>query len=419
MIKPVTQCRICGNKDLKPVIDLGVQSLTGIFPRTQEQKITAGPLKLVRCDDEANPNACGLLQLAHSYDLEEMYGQNYGYRSGLNQSMMDHLRGIVSDIACLVSLQKGDHILDIGSNDGSLLSFYPEDNGLVLIGMDPTGEKFRQYYQDRIHLLPTFFSASEINKNFGSQKMKVVTSISMFYDLESPIEFVQEVYDVLADDGVWVLEQSYMPTMLNVTAYDTICHEHLEYYGLKQIKWMADHVGMKIISISLNDTNGGSFCVALAKNCAPYPEALSQIDKVRSEEFSMGLHTNQPYAEFTQRVHRHRSELIDFFVKISHSGELILGYGASTKGNVILQYCGLSKKELPYIAEVNEDKFGRFTPGTLIPIISEAEARAMNPDYFCVLPWHFRRGIIVREDRFLQSGGKLVFPLPKIEIVSM
>jgi NDP-4-keto-2,6-dideoxyhexose 3-C-methyltransferase len=418
MIKEIEHCRICGGTDLKPVIDLGTQTLTGIFPRTKEQKITSGPLELVRCNDGKNDHGCGLLQLRHSYDLDEMYGQNYGYRSGLNQSMIDHLKGIVGEIETIANLQKNDFILDIGSNDGSLLSYYPERQGLNLVGIDPTGEKFIEFYQKRINLIPTFFSAEMIRKTFGSQKMKVITSISMFYDLESPIQFMREIFEVLADEGVWILEQSYMPTMLNVTAYDTICHEHLEYYGLKQIMWMADRVGLKIISVSLNDTNGGSFCIALAKKSSPYAEAIKEVNGLRTKELEVGLNTEKPYREFTQRVGKHKIELVDFLTNIRNNGQKILGYGASTKGNVILQYCGLSKNEIPYIAEVNPDKFDSFTPGTLIPIISEQEAHQMKPDYFFVLPWHFRKGIIEKEKKYLESGGKLVFPLPEIEVFS-
>ncbi len=417
MIKEIKQCRICGGGDLKPIINLGSQALTGIFPRSKEMKLTAGPLELVRCDDEHNPDACGLLQLRHSYDLDEMYGLNYGYRSGLNQSMMAHLKSIVKQIEGLVKLQSGDHVLDIGSNDGSLLSFYEEINDLKLIGIDPTGVKFKDYYQSRVQLIPEFFSAQEIQKHFGVQKMRVITSISMFYDLEQPLQFVKEIYEVLADDGIWVLEQSYMPTMLEVTAYDTICHEHLEYYGLKQIKWMADKVGLKIISVSLNDTNGGSFCLALAKKNAAYPEASVEMNTLFEKEKTMALHTEVPYKAFTQRVIRHKQDLLDFFRKAREDGKKVLGYGASTKGNVILQYCGLTPADLPFIAEVNADKFGCFTPGTHIPIVSEQEARALRPDYFFVLPWHFRKGIVERERDFLNQGGKLVFPLPEIDWV--
>lgn len=418
MIKEIQHCRICGGVDLQPIIDLGSQTLTGIFPFSLDTKITKGPLKLVRCDDDINQNACGLLQLRHSYNRDEMYGLNYGYRSGLNKSMLAHLRSIVEKIQALVKLNPGDHVLDIGSNDGSFLSFYDELPGLKLIGIDPTGIKFKRYYQPRIHLIPEFFSASEIKKHFEAQKMRVVTSISMFYDLEQPLLFVNEINEVLADDGIWVLEQSYMPTMLEVTAYDTICHEHLEYYSLKQIKWIADKTGLKIIHVSLNDTNGGSFCLALAKKTSSYPEAELDIQSLLNSERKMGLNTSGPYQAFTQRVLLHKEELIKFFAQARMDDKKVIGYGASTKGNVILQYCGISKNDLPYIAEVNPDKFGCYTPGTHIPIISEQQARDMQPDYFFVLPWHFRQSIIEREQEYLNKGGVLVFPLPEIELFS-
>lgn len=418
MVKEIQHCRICGGDNLKPIISLGCQALTGIFPPSVELPITSGPLELVRCDDEHDPNACGLLQLRHSYDRDEMYGLNYGYRSGLNQSMLTHLKSIVSKIQEIAMLNPGDHILDIGSNDGSLLSFYEDRPDIKLIGIDPTGIKFKNYYQPRIQLIPEFFSTAEIQKHFGNQKMRVITSISMFYDLEQPLQFVKEIEGALADDGIWVLEQSYMPTMLEVTAYDTICHEHLEYYGMKQIKWMADKVGLKIISATLNDTNGGSFCLALAKKSSSYPEAVAEIQALFDKEMKMRLNTAAPYAAFTQRVIEHKESLLTFFSQARKEGKKVLGYGASTKGNVILQNCGLTTEDLPYIAEVNSDKFGCFTPGTHIPIISEAQARDMMPDYFFVLPWHFRKGIIEREQAFLNRGGALVFPLPEIELVS-
>jgi len=418
MINEIQHCRICGSKNLQPIINLGSQTLTGIFPRSIDLKITSGPLELVRCNDEHDPNACGLLQLRHSYDRDEMYGLNYGYRSGLNQSMLTHLESIVTKIQEFTRLNPGDHVLDIGSNDGSLLSFYEDRPDIKLIGIDPTGIKFKNYYQPRIQLIPEFFSAAEIKKNFGSQKMRVITSISMFYDLEQPLQFVKEIEGALADDGIWVLEQSYMPTMLEVTAYDTICHEHLEYYGMKQIKWMADKVGLKIISATLNGTNGGSFCLTLAKNTSSYPEATAEIQALFEKETKMGLNTSAPYQAFTQRVHSHKEGLLKFFAQARKEGKTVLGYGASTKGNVILQYCGISKNDMPFIAEVNIDKFGCFTPGTHIPIISEQQAREMQPDYFFVLPWHFRKGIIEREQEYLNKGGVLVFPLPEIELVA-
>jgi len=412
----ISKCRICNNQDLIPVLSLGVQSLTGVFPSRKDQPVTAGPLDLVKCAEKEDGGSCGLLQLRQSYDLNEMYGLNYGYRSGLNRSMVEHLHLKVGKICAVVDLRPGDLVLDIGSNDSTLLQGYPR-MGCDLVGIDPTGVKFRGYYPEHIRLIPDFFSAAAVRKHLGDRKAKVISSIAMFYDLESPIDFMRQIHEVLADDGIWVFEQSYMPTMLDMNAYDTICHEHLEYYGLKQIKWMADRAGFKIIDVELNNVNGGSFSLIVARTKAPYREANNLVEMILHKESDMGLHTLRPYEAFKQRVIEHRDQLVHFMQRARKEKKVVLGYGASTKGNVILQYCGITTGDIPFIAEVNKDKFGCFTPGTLIPIISEAEARAMKPDYFMVLPWHFKDNIVAKEADYLRAGGKLFFPLPELEAI--
>lgn len=413
MPSEVTKCRVCENRDLIPVLSLGDQALTGVFPRRADEPITSGPLELVRCDDQGSDRACGLLQLRHSFDLGEMYGANYGYRSGLNRSMVEHLNGKVAAIRRLVDLRAGDLVIDIGSNDGTLLRAYPES--YTLVGIDPTGSKFKDYYPPHIRLIPDFFSGKLVS-NLGAGKARVISSIAMFYDLESPLDFMRQIHEVLADDGVWVFEQSYMPTMLDVNAYDTVCHEHLEYYGLKQIKWMTDQVGFKIIDVELNAINGGSFSVTVAKTSAPFEESAA-VAAILADEQRRRLDTPVPYEQFKRGVFHHRDQLKAFFATTRAAGQTILGYGASTKGNVILQFCQLTRSDIPCIAEVNSDKFGCFTPGTLIPIVSETAARAMKPDYFMVLPWHFKDNITARESTYLASGGKLFFPLPELTTV--
>jgi len=204
--------------------------------------------------------------------------------------------------------------------------------------------------------------------------------------------------------------------MLSTNAYDTVCHEHLEYYALEQIKWMMDKAGFRIIDVALNDTNGGSFRVTVAKEKSAHPVSDS-VMKIVEKEKQMGLTTLKPYEEFKQNISKHKQELSELVSKLEKDGKKVFGYGASTKGNVILQYCGFTTKEIPYIAEVNEDKFGHYTPYTHIPIISEKEASTMKPDYYLVLPWHFRKGILEKEKEFRKNGGKFIFPLPSIEIV--
>lgn len=287
-----------------------------------------------------------------------------------------------------------------------------------LVGMDPTGIKFREYYPEHVELIPEFFSAESYRREVGSQRVKVITSIAMFYDLENPLEFVRQVSEILADDGIWAFEQSYLPTMLARTSYDTICHEHLEYYALKQVLWMLERTGLKVLDVRSNDINGGSFAVIAAKKGSSYRPRQDVIDSFIRAEQSLGLYELESYRRFRERVVRHGQELPGFLNEANRRGEVVFGYGASTKGNVILQFCGITASQLPYIAEVNPEKFGAFTPGGFIPIISERQAHDMEPDGFLVLPWHFRENIIAKEDKYLRGGGKLVFPLPTIEAVT-
>lgn len=406
----IQACRISKSNNLVTVLNLGHQTLTGVFPKNPAERITKGPLELAWCPDS------GLLQLRHSYDSSEMYGDNYGYRSGLNQSMVNHLKDKVNYLERMFPLKAGDVVVDIGSNDATTLKMFTA-NGIRRIGIDPTGHKFADYYPEEITLVADFFSEDAYH-TVESRPARLVTSIAMFYDLDSPIDFARQVASILADDGVWHFEQSYMPSMLRTNSYDTICHEHLEYYSLAVIKSILDAAGMRLVDVGMNAVNGGSFAVTAAKKLNTSIHANhAVIDWLLGQEDRMGLNTPRPYREFEERVFRHRDDLTRLIRALNADGKKILGYGASTKGNVALQFCGLTPNEIPAIAEVNPDKFGCYTPGTNIPIVSEEDARAMKPDYFLVLPWHFKDGILRREKEYLAAGGKMIFPFPEIEIV--
>ena len=409
MATRITRDRISKSTNLISVLSLGDQALTGVFPPSRETPVSVGPLELLWCPDS------GLVQLGHVYAPGEMYGENYGYRSGLNQSMVRHLSQKIAHLERVADLKAGDTVLDIGSNDATSLKAYKVPS-LKRIGIDPTGAKFRQYYTDDIKLVPDFFSA----KNFDAasrDRAKIVTSIAMFYDLEDPVQFAREIAQVLAPDGIWHFEQSYLPSMLRLTSYDTICHEHVEYYSLQVVTEILAAADLRVLDVQMNAVNGGSFAVTAAHKTSSRPANLAVVDWLLAQEERMGLRTPRPYREFEDRVFRHREDLRRLLVALRDDGKTVIGYGASTKGNVVLQFCGLGPDLVPAIAEVNPDKYGHFTPGTHIPIIPESEARAMKPDYFLVLPWHFKDGIIARETEYLASGGKMIFPFPEIEIV--
>jgi NDP-4-keto-2,6-dideoxyhexose 3-C-methyltransferase len=412
MYKKIEKCRICGNRELVKILNLGYQFLTGVFPKNKDNFDQKGPLNLVKCHSEYE-DVCGLVQLEHTYDQNEMYGENYGYRSGLNKSMVQHLENKVKKIIDKNLLNDNDLILDIGSNDATTLkSYLPNSKKLKLVGMDPTGEKFRKYYSDDIELIADFFSSTNFKKYYD-QKPKIITSFSMFYDLEKPLDFMKEIYEILADEGLWVFEQSYMPFMLEQNSFDTICHEHLEFYSLHQIYWMTKRIGFQIIDVEFNDINGGSFSVSVKKTKTVINNY--KVNKILEQEKAQNLNKLKPYKKFEKNIVDARKALTYFIKKANSENKLVAALGASTKGNVLLQYCSFTDKDIHFIGEVNDEKFKRFTPGTSIPIISEDDLLEKKPDFLIILPWHFKEFFLGNKkfDKFT-----LVFPLPKLEVVN-
>jgi len=385
--------------------------LSGVFPEQDEPDPLKAPLELVKCVGD-----CGLVQLRHSVQPDLLYGVSYGYRSGVNQTMTKHLQDIVSSIQTLIPLKKGEVVLDIGSNDGTLLKSYSVNN-LQRIGIDPSGEKFREFYPDDITLVTDFFSKELFYNKYPSGCAKVVTSIAMLYDLEDPSAFVRDVKGILHPDGIWVSEQLYMPTMIRNNMFDTICHEHLEYYGLKQLIWLMELNGLRIFDARFNDVNGGSIQIWVCHKSARYHVNESRIQSILQWEEVCDFDTVKPFIHFNYRINQLKKTLNDFISKEKQRGKSFHIYGASTKGNVLLQFYGIDSSLIDMAADRNPVKWVCHTPVTHIPIVSEVYSRDFKPDYYLVLPWHFRDGFVKREHKFLENGGKLVFPLPEIEIV--
>jgi len=408
-MKQIRNCRICGGSDFEPIVDLGWQALTGFFPRDPDiDKFPGGPLRLIQCVSE---DGCGLVQLEHSFDQKQMYGENYGYRSGLNSSMIQHLQRKVVDILSRLELSENDVVLDIGSNDGTTLGFY--SSNLTRVGIDPTASKFRSYYPPGVLVISDFFSADAVLAATKGRRARAITSISMMYDLEQPQNFVDEVTKVLAHDGIWVFEQSYLPLMLERNAFDTICHEHLEYYGIRQIDWLLRNSGLQIIDIELNDVNGGSFSVTASHN-GVFAVAES-VALFRRQEESLWANSRQRFSDFAEATRRSVESLNAFVQAQITSGRSIAGLGASTKGNVLLQFAGLTASDISVIGDVNSDKYGCVTPGSWIPIKSQDEVLSHRYDSYLVLPWHFR-SFFETSPTFLNC--QLVFPLPQLLVVS-
>jgi NDP-4-keto-2,6-dideoxyhexose 3-C-methyltransferase len=409
MYTEITACRVCGGAELASVMPLGQLALTGVFPKKESDTVPSGPVELVACSSQ---DGCGLVQLKQSYSLDAMYGMNYGYRSGLNSSMVRHLHGKIKKILSMGVLKAGDIVLDIGSNDSTTLQAYPKGE-FELYGVDPTGVKFKPYYPPEITLIPDFFSERVVGQVLHGRKAKVITSFSMFYDLEDPVAFAREVAATLHDDGIWVLEQSYLPTMLETNSFDTICHEHLEFYGLRQIFWICREAGLKVLDVEFNDVNGGSFSISVAKTSSSRAPNHGALSSILEAEDNLGLGGLAAFDSFRTRVADAGSRLTKFLRDAKASGKSVYALGASTKGNVLLQYFGIDRALIAGIGEVNPDKFGSYTPGSLIPILPEDEVLRRNPDFLLILPWHFK-AFFLGDERFNKRA--LVFPLPELTI---
>ncbi|MBL7734765.1 MAG: class I SAM-dependent methyltransferase [Chitinophagaceae bacterium] len=413
-IKTRKTCRVCGSASLKKVIDIGEQYLQGSFikPGKEIPSMRKIPCSLVRCSPEDDEDACGLLQMEHSVPPEILYNA-YWYRSGTNDTMRNHLKEIAGSILAIIN-KKTASVLDIGCNDGTFLNNYPASFNKY--GCDPS-DVAREV--EGATVVQDIFPSEKLFSLLKGAKLDVVTSIAMFYDLESPVKFVKEIKKILSPEGIWVFEMSYMPHMLESDSYDTICHEHLEYYSLAAIERICSLAEMKLFKVSFNSINGGSIrCYATHLENSSFDNKIDQqfLYSIRQKEFDMMLDTDKPYVEFQRRIEDRKRELSDLLTRIKNEGKHIHIYGASTKGNTILQWCNLDNNLIDYAAERNPDKYGAITLGTNIPIISEEESRKMKPDFYLVLPWHFREEFLKREKDILDQGTGLIFPLPKVEI---
>ena len=400
-------CRICKNSDIIDVIDLGEQIITSRFPLYGDFSTPSTPIVLSLC------TKCSLVQLKYSTNATELYEYEYGYRSGISNTMRDHLKQYQEEIISKISLNEGDAIVDIGSNDSTMLQYY--DKNLKRIGVDPTGKQFKQFYGD-VELIPTYFTYKNFTDIYGKLRPKVISSISMFYDLPDPVQFAKDIHNILDDDGIWTCEQSYIITMLRRNSVDTICHEHLEYYSLTSIKHIVDLANFKIIDIKFNECNGGSFRLYFAKNNSKmYEESSELITKILEDEKNYDIKNPVIYKNFLKNCDNEVYKLNKFIEEINKNDQKMYIYGASTKGNCLLQYAKIDESNIKYAVERNLSKVGKMT-STGIGIIGEETMRSNPPKYLLVLPWHFREEIIKREDDYLEKGGQLVFPFPNFEI---
>ena len=403
----IKKCRICKKRKLKQLFSFGNLCFTGKFPSIH-QKIKKEPISLVICKN------CELVQLGHSFNLKYLYGPDYGYRTGINKTMLTHVNKVVKNLSKMTKIKKNDFVLDIASNDGSLLNFY--NKNLKTFGIDPILQKYKSNYKKINYKVADFFSEKKITKH-TKNKFKIITALSVFYDSEDPNKFIQDVSKLLSKDGIFLLEFADLASIIKNKMFDTICHEHLEYYSSKVILNLCEENNLRVFDIRKNDINGASKQYFICHQNSKYKTNQKIINNIISSERKLNLSKVKTFKNFFKIINKSKIELNNFFKKAKKLRKKVHGYGASTKGNVLLQYYKINNKMVEFIAERNKNKYNLYTPGTKIKIISEALSRSFNPDYYLVLPWHFKKEILMREKTIRKKGTRFIFPLPKLQII--
>ncbi len=405
-------CRMCNKKGLEPIISLGKQYVVN-FLDSPDQEVTKADLDLVLCNTKEG--GCGLLQLKHTVLGDVLY-KKFWYKSGVNQTMINALVDVVSKAEKLVTLKSGDIVIDIGANDGTLLRSYSSKN-LKLIGFEPAANLIEDAKVGTTKIINDFFNYDSFHKLFSDNKAKIITSIAMFYDLEKPNEFVNDIVKILDQNGIWIVQMNYLATMLENNAFDNIVHEHLEYYSLETMQYLVNKHNLQIFDVELNEINGGSIRIYIKhKDCKVFPSS-KKVDELLAYEKSMGLNQNETYHNFAQRIKALKETTYNFIKNEVSNGKKVYVYGASTRGNTLLQYYGLDQSLIMAAVDRNPVKWGKKIVGTEIPIISEERGRKEKPDYFLILPWYFIEEFRIREKEYLEKGGKFIVPLPEFHFI--
>ena len=398
------KCKNCEKSSLKKIVKIGKQPLSGFFYSKKKTNLDKYSLDLYKC------SSCQLVQLNNPADTKKMYGNHYGYKTSVSTMMISHLREKVKRLKINKLIKKGNNILDIGSNDASFLKLLGKNYNLY--GIDPSAKKFKREYK-KMKLITNFFSKKNILKNIKNKNIKfdLISSFAIFYDVEDPNSFCKDIEMLLNDNGIWVCEFSYLPLMLKNLTFDQICHEHIMYYTFGVFEKILLNNNLKVIDIKLNEINGGSIEVIITKHKSKITSNKRAIKKIKDDEKKI---TREAFHNFSERIKKVRNDLFSFV----SNNKSIVGYGASTKGNIVLNYCNINSTQIPYICDANKQKFGKYTPGSNIKIISKEKMRIMKPKYILILIWSFRSEIIKQELNYLKKGGNLIFHLPKFHIIN-
>lgn len=398
--KKVNKCLLCSNKNLKKIFYLGNFFVSNFVKKNNISKGNIKcPLDLLYCSN------CTLIQLSHIAPQELMYRRHYWYKSGVTKTMREALREIYTSSLKHIKLNESDTVLDIGANDGTLLKYY--NKKFITIGCEPAKNLIKSLKKNCKFVINNFWSNKNLQKIIKKNKInkpKIITAIGMFYDLENPNKFIKDAALSLHDDGIFIAQLMCLKSMIDKNDIGNICHEHIEFYSLKSLKFLFENNGFEIFKIEENNINGGSYRIF----CRKFKKGSIKLKK----ENIIGM-----MKKFVKRVKKNKLETVKFIKNQKKNNKQIYLYGASTKGNTLLQYYGLNRSIIPYASERSPEKWGKYTIGSGIKIISEKEARKRNPDYFLVTPWGFINEFKKRESKWLKKGGKFIVPFPKLRII--
>ena len=397
-------CKNCKKKRLSKIVKIGKQPLSGFFYSRKKYNLRQYSLDLYKCSE------CSLVQLNNKVKIEKMYGKHYGYKTSVSNLMISHFKKKVKMLKKLNIIKPKDNVLDIGSNDASFLKIIGKKYNLW--GVDPSAKKFKKNYKG-MTLIPKFFSKKDIIKKNKNKKIKfnLISSFAIFYDVDNPVSFCKDIESLLDENGIWICEFSYLPLMLKNLTFDQICHEHLAYYDFTVFEKIINKSSLKVIDYNLNEINGGSIEVIISKKNSKRKANIKTITNIKKDEKKINY---KSYKNFENRINKSRSDLKLFLDK----NYPIIGYGASTKGNIVLNYNKLGTKKIAYICDANVKKHGKFTPGSNIKIISKEKMRKLNPKFLLIFIWSFRSEVIKQEINYIKKGGNLVFHLPKLHIIN-
>ncbi len=418
--RTIDKCRVCESRNLSSILSLGELYVSDFLGAPDNSKGIKAPLELVLCN--VKDGGCGLLQLRHTVSNEAMY-RNYWYRSGINKTMTDELNGIADKAATIANLTAHDYVIDIGANDGTLLRGYKLPN-LYTVGFEPALNLGAYNKQGTTKIIADFFTQPAWQKEYGEKKAKVITAIGMFYDLDDPNVFVADVVKCLDDEGLLVIQMMYLPSFLERNAFDGICHEHLEYYSLCSLENLLKRHGLEVFDVEMREhINEGSVRFYIRKrhkgsSLRILSGAADRVDALRAKEAGLGLNGKDAYEALVNRILAEKEKVVSFIKREVAKGKKVHGYAASTKGNTTLQFYGLTPDLIEAIADRNPQKYGKYTSGTLIPVISEEDSRAQKPDYYFILAWHFLPEFTSREAEYLKNGGKFIVPMPEFRVIA-